>query len=1606
MPGSACAVALGLVVMMAGTAFGNPPPPPNDQPPDAIVIGPDVPILVLGTTVLADDSISVTTLPAPANDVDGPDVFYRFTPDATDTYRVQLLPWQGAPLRSSDYQFTIYLYDSGDVFLGGARAPGAARPVHFDVALTQNETYTIGVDYNATTHDNFPFTLMVDVLDGANPDTCATAEVLPSQVPVVVLNDIDAAAADYTFSQSTGRCGVAGTTPTTAPGNDHVYMYRPPATGDYAIELGSSTFDGVLYVDDTCPPDFNDSCLGASNHSTGGTSGGRHEFIVVTLEADTDYYIYVDNGSTTSTTGPYALIIHDAAAYEINEIEPNDAPANATPIDTPLNGGQLVGPTDEDWWAVTGDTGARVYAWVNNGGSLNSTLDTDLAFYAADGQSLIEFDDEDGDGADAPIEDLRFVYSTSAPVLAGVQFTSNATHYLRVTDTSATGTVHRYRLHVGVEPASRAPLSECEPNDSLAQADRTAKHFFTGVMDRVEDRDVYAFDAEVGDRVFIALDGDPERDGTGDQPPNNDPRAFHAKLVVYDPAGDALISDISDANSIQDPPDYPAQGGFFFARTAGRHYVEVAPQSSASQVGPEETYTVAIFLNDAPPALSEDRDPSMILNPDHGSDTIAVRAMDDAEDDSGICSVTLFADTNLELRDLNFQPGDPVVTFTVGLLNGNASGFGKLLVTDCAGNTACAVAKIDVFPPTCDGANFSNRSPRSLHGPIHVPDNDLNGINGTIDIAHVGTITDVNVTVTIETIRPPDIDCFLEAPDGTRVELFTDRGSSLVFDITEATFDDDADVILPITSGEAPYTGTWKPEDPEGLAKLIGHGAQGTWKLNVVDDAGSGSGAGGGARLVRWRLDVDATFAAPESYSGTALDVLGFDCGIDRIELLDADNVQLVLPDDFESGDTDVPFLVELIDPSMDGSGRVLVTDLAENTCERQVNLSGLPDVLDPVNTGSNTTDRTFGAEVQVLVPPADPGGVVSSVSLSDSFLVGEVEVDLVIDTKDVGRLASTLTHGGMFASLINRVGMDERDSVGLTKDNVEITLDDDAPVEDDAHLEPASGAIEFLGLHQPDGRGGFIGNGIVTDDRDNMMFTLDGLDGLGTWDLLVADYRLLGAGSAQSVFRRWSGTVKNECGPERYVARVIDLPPGLGICAIDLPTNFNMQVEADFDPGDAVVDYVVSTVNRETMGEGLVRITDCAGNETEFAIHLLPGVQDPSLPVITGAVNPATFEFEGHATDDGPDDTGIDSVSLHPYGYNLEVVSVNPDPPNGADAVDFVIGLVDAQSNGRGYVAVTDLCGLSSHALVHIDSTTPDCSGSVGHTRRFVSTDTPIDLPDNDPAGVQSIIEVDADGVIDDVNVTLDITHGFDDDIDATIASPRFVELFTDVGSTGNDFTDTTLDDEAGAPIPDDANEAPFTGVYQPEGGPSLSALDGLAVRNTYFLQVVDDKTNDFGRLERWAITIESSSFPERYDGRAEDNEQFASGICSIELLPDARNLNLTTDVFSEGAAIVRYSVDLCGGGSDGLGTARITDCAGNTCDVPIVLQGVGTKGDMDASGGPIDLDDYALFHACFTGPDGTPYECGHPCRLADFDDNGLVDLRDAAGFQAAFEQ
>lgn len=138
-----------------------------------------------------------------------------------------------------------------------------------------------------------------------------------------------------------------------------------------------------------------------------------------------------------------------------------------------------------------------------------------------------------------------------------------------------------------------------------------------------------------------------------------------------------------------------------------------------------------------------------------------------------------------------------------------------------------------------------------------------------------------------------------------------------------------------------------------------------------------------------------------------------------------------------------------------------------------------------------------------------------------------------------------------------------------------------------------------------------------------------------------------------------------------------------------------------------------------------------------------------------------------------------------------------------------------------------------------------------------YAGANLPMVLKDNGTVSVNLIVPTNF--TLTDVNVNLGIVHTWDTDLDLFLVAPSGtqVELFTDVGSSGDNFTNTRLDDSAATAIT--AGVAPFTGSYRPEG--ALSALTGQSAGGTWRLQLTDDETNDTGVLNTWTLELCTSA-------------------------------------------------------------------------------------------------------------------------------------------------
>ncbi|WP_052503436.1 reprolysin-like metallopeptidase [Lacinutrix sp. Hel_I_90] len=164
-----------------------------------------------------------------------------------------------------------------------------------------------------------------------------------------------------------------------------------------------------------------------------------------------------------------------------------------------------------------------------------------------------------------------------------------------------------------------------------------------------------------------------------------------------------------------------------------------------------------------------------------------------------------------------------------------------------------------------------------------------------------------------------------------------------------------------------------------------------------------------------------------------------------------------------------------------------------------------------------------------------------------------------------------------------------------------------------------------------------------------------------------------------------------------------------------------------------------------------------------------------------------------------------------------------------------------------------------------------------------FSATDLPVAISASGAGNsYTSVINVADNFPVTDVNVTIDITHTWDADLDITLTSPNgtIVELTSDNGGNGDNYTATIFDQEStGGPIT--GGVAPFTGSYLPEG--DLSLLYGEMSGGDWILTVVDDADADGGNWNSFDLEL-------CVQGSLSVDE-FESTISNFKLYPNPNN-------------------------------------------------------------------------------------------------------------------
>ncbi len=128
-------------------------------------------------------------------------------------------------------------------------------------------------------------------------------------------------------------------------------------------------------------------------------------------------------------------------------------------------------------------------------------------------------------------------------------------------------------------------------------------------------------------------------------------------------------------------------------------------------------------------------------------------------------------------------------------------------------------------------------------------------------------------------------------------------------------------------------------------------------------------------------------------------------------------------------------------------------------------------------------------------------------------------------------------------------------------------------------------------------------------------------------------------------------------------------------------------------------------------------------------------------------------------------------------------------------------------------------------------------------------------------PSSISSTIDISGvRGEICDLNVTLDITHTWTDDLKIVLKGPdgRQVLLVDGQGDSGDNFRDTTFDDAGVLSV--NSAVAPFRGTFRPTE--DLSLFNGATPDGVWTLVVEDREFYDGGSLNYWNLNIETNIF------------------------------------------------------------------------------------------------------------------------------------------------
>jgi subtilisin-like proprotein convertase family protein len=265
-----------------------------------------------------------------------------------------------------------------------------------------------------------------------------------------------------------------------------------------------------------------------------------------------------------------------------------------------------------------------------------------------------------------------------------------------------------------------------------------------------------------------------------------------------------------------------------------------------------------------------------------------------------------------------------------------------------------------------------------------------------------------------------------------------------------------------------------------------------------------------------------------------------------------------------------------------------------------------------------------------------------------------------------------------------------------------------------------------------------------------------------------------------------------------------------------------------------------------------------------------LAGDEDPANDSTTAVVTHIFANDVGVAEITGPEDgegLGMEPVDIVVENFGAASQSnfdVSYSIDGGTPVVETITGpLAPGASMPYTFTALGDFSVVGTHLLSSSTLLAGDSDAANDTSTRLVvnlscfSLENDTDMPIGPNAGTvtESIITYTDDFEINDVNVSVNLLHTWDGDLDLKLRAPDNSEVVLSDrhGGSGDNYTNTVFDDEATTPISD--GTPPFTGTFQPDG--NLSDFDGMQSIGDWTLVITDNANADGGTLLDWTLQL-----------------------------------------------------------------------------------------------------------------------------------------------------